>query len=586
MTLPRWRHVWVLVLAAFFTLHVPSSAFAQGGASQALIDGDRAAAAGKWEEALAAYEKAHQVDPTATTARKRADALYRLERTVAAFEAYEQLLKDHGSTLARGDKDTALKRRDELRDKTGTIKVNVSETGAQVTVDEQVVGTSPLPAPVRRLVGKHSVKVEKPGFEPFATEVTLGPNGAVSVDATLKVISNAGTVSVKVKGGEPLTVVIDGQEVGPAPFTGPLSPGKHVVGGRSQTLFAPNVDVEITTGETSEVELTAERGGGTLEVRVDGNEGDIYIDGAKVAEGTFKGQLSEGEHALAVKRAGYDDFEKKVTIVAGEVRSETVTLRKATDGGTGPVGEEKPFEEGSFTFDGLYGGLQIIGMFSPTGSGNTLQRSCDVVGATSCEGGTPMGGGLGFYIGYAFRPVGLELFAVGAADVFEPTARFDGETGSEINPLVAAPARNEDFIVGRFGGGGAVRLRLLFPIDRFRVTAAIGAGLAYRRLLMGRDSTADDGATSSIAPDGVDYLSGVLSMELAGQVRLGGTTSLALGANLWLEHAGDGVATAADDNVVLAKEGSIPQPQATPAYELAAGTQLFIGPFIGLQFGP
>lgn len=581
MTQGGWRILWIVTIAVFSALPVSTVAMAQT-AAQDLIEGDRAASAGKWEEALAAFEKAHAASPTATTARKRANALYQLKRTIVAYEAYEALLKEHGSTLARGDKDTALKRRDELRDMTGTIKINVSETGAQVSVDEAVIGTSPLNAPVRVLVGKHSVKVSKPGYDAFAAEIAVGANAAVSVDASLKAISNAGTVTVTVKGGEALTVVIDGAEVGPAPFTGPVGPGEHTVSGKSRTLRAAPVSVSIETGETSTVELVAERGGGTLEVRIDGNQGDIYLDGEKVGAGTFKGELSEGEHELVVKRAGYEDFEKKVTITAGEVQGETVTLRKATAGST----EEPADEEGAWRFDGLYGGFQLIGMFAPTGSGNTLETSCDVLGATSCTGGTPMGGGLGLYMGYAFAPVGLELLAVGSGDVTSPLASFDGSTGSDINPLVASPAREEEFIVGRFGGGGAFRLRLLFPIDRFRITGAIGAGLVYRQLLMGRDTVAADGAESSVAPDGVDYLSGVLSIELAAQVRLGGTTALALGANLWLEHAGDGVATAPSNDVVLAKAGSIPQPQATPAYDLAAGTQLFIGPFLGLHFGP
>ena len=56
-------------------------------------------------------------------------------------------------------------------------------------------------------------------------------------------------------------------------------------------------------------------------------------------------------------------------------------------------------------------------------------------------------------------------------------------TGSDINPLVASPAREEAFTIGRVGGGGALRLRVLVPIDRFRVTGALGAGMAYRHLL-------------------------------------------------------------------------------------------------------
>ena len=54
----------------------------------------------------------------------------------------------------------------------------------------------------------------------------------------------------------------------------------------------------------------------------------------------------------------------------------------------------------------------------------------------------------------------------------------------------------------------------------------------------------------------------------------------------WLEHASDDAITAAQGDVLLTGNGGIPQPHATPAYDLANGTQFFLGPFAGLQFGP
>lgn len=579
-----WRLAWMLAAAAFLALtFAPAVVLAQ---ADDIKKGDSAASSGNWEEAYVAYDKAHKAAPTAETSRKRANALYKLKRTVDAFEAYEQLLRDHGKDLARGDKDTALKRRDELRDKVGAIKVNVSETGAQITLDGKVVGKSPLPAPLNVLVGKHKLEIEKPGFQAFSQEVDVAAKATVSVDASLKAVSDGGTVNVKVRGGEALTVVIDGKEMGPAPFTGKLAPGTHEISGRSQTLSAPVVTVEVKTGETAQVELVAGPAGGTFEVRIDGGKGEIFIDGKKVGSDTFKGEVAPGEHTLVVKRDGYEDYEKTVNIKSGETLSESVTLRKAA---AGEVDEgDEDWREEDWTFDGIYGGLQFIGMFQPAGSGSSMDLNCDVLGATTCDAGTPMGGGFGLYIGYAFAPVGLELLAVGSGDVTSPLVTYDGTTSSTINPLVSTPARDEEFIVGRFGGGGAVRLRLLYPIDRFRITGAIGAGLVYRQLLMGREGRTPDGYESSHTPDGVDYLSGVLSIELGGQVRLGGTTSLALGFNLWLEHAGDGVTTEGDESKVLAKDGAVPPalPHATPGYDLASGTQLMIGPFLGLQFGP
>ncbi len=577
-----WGVTWILAVAAFLMLSaMPETVRAQGDAA-AMQQGDKAASAGKWEEALVAYDAAHKAKPTAQSSRKRANALYKLNRTVDAYEAYEALLREHGSRLARTDKDLALKRRDELRRKTGTLKINVSETSAQISVDGKVIGTSPLTAPVRTTLGKHLVAIEKPGFERFTKEVEVSGSGSMSVDANLQV-TRGGTVSVTIQGGaEVLTVIIDDQEVGPSPYTGPLSVGSHKVSARSQTLSTATVTIDIQMGSTTGVELVTRRAGGTLTVRIDGGKGDIFVDGEKVGSDSFEGEVAEGEHTLVVKRDGYEDFEAKFTMVSGQVRGESVVLRKATSG-DGSTGQ---YDEGAWTFNGVYGGLQLVGMFAPGGAGTTMDNSCDVLGATSCDGGSPMGGGLGFYVGYAFDPVGLEFLGLGSAGTFSPSVNFDGVQGSDINPLVSSPARDEAYTIVRAGGGGAIRLRLLYPIDRFRITGAIGAGMVYRKLLMVRDGTTPDGYTSTFKADTIDYLSGVLSVELAGQVRLGGTTSLVVGGNLWLEHAGDGAATQASSNERFVKEGSPPLPHATPAYNLASGSQLFIGPFLGVHFGP
>jgi hypothetical protein len=360
-----------------------------------------------------------------------------------------------------------------------------------------------------------------------------------------------------------------------------LLPGPHTITGRSATQIAAAVTIEVKDGVDATVELVPGAAVGTLEVRALPEEAQVSVDGKPAAKTPVRVEVAEGEHEITVSLEGYETVKKKVKVGAGEVFVETVSLRKAT---AGAVVEtiEKPW-----SFNGLYGGIQLVGMFEPGGSGNTLEDSCEVTGATSCESGTPMGGGLGGFIGWAFAPVGLELFVLGAGDVVFPKASFDGQSGSEINPLVAAPAREEEFTIGRFGGGGAARIRLLFPIDIFRITGAVGAGLSYRQMLLGRDTKTESGATSSIGSEsGEGYLSGVLSIDLGGEVLIAGTTTFMLGASLWLEHAGDGVPTAARDDVVLTKDGEIPAPQATPAYDMAAGTQVFIGPYVGFQFGP
>lgn len=578
----RGLRVLLAICVALSLWFVAPGAFAQPAVAQKLmVEGDRAGQAGQWEAALAAYQKAHAASPSGATQLRVANALYKLGRVVEAHDAYDKLVQDKTAVLLAGDKKLAQERLIELKGKTGTIALKVNEAGATVTVDGAAAGTTPLANPVRVAAGTRKVTVAKAGFVTVEKSIDVAGRGDATLDVKLEVEVKGGKLTVTVKGAEGFTVLVDGLEVGPAPWTGTVTPGAHKVSAKSGALSAADVSVDVKEGDTQSVELVPAAGPGSLEVRVETPKAEIFVDGAKVGDETYKGELAAGEHDLKVTAEGFAPFEKKVTIVSGEIVAETVALRKAA---AGAIVEKI---ESPWTFDGLYGGFQIIGMFEPTGSGSSLDDSCDSTGATSCETSMPMGGALAGYIGWAFAPIGLELFLAGAADVSQPKAIFDGSTGSEVNPLVAQPPREESFTIGRFGGGGAFRLRVLYPIDIVRITGAIGAGLAYRHMLLGRETVTDSGATSDAGnQDGTGYFTGLMSLELGVQILMAGTTSFTIGANLWLEHAGDDVSTPARNDVFLTQEGEIPIPQATPSYDMASGTQFFVGPFIGIHAGP
>jgi hypothetical protein len=264
------------------------------------------------------------------------------------------------------------------------------------------------------------------------------------------------------------------------------------------------------------------------------------------------------------------------------VHTETVALRQSV---LGQAGVKSWIETPDA--DGLYGGVQLLAAFQPSGSGTTLADACDTTGATRCKPGSVKGGGLAGYIGWMFTPLGLELALLLSGDVVQPEASFDGVTGSEINPILAAPARDERFTIGRVGGGAVVRARFAYSVSRFRFSAAAGPGLAYRYLMLTRDTDAVGGASGEVASPGASYVSPMLSIELAGQLRLGRSTALALGVTSWFEHAGDGVKSEPRNNAALFSPSGTPvAAQATPEYDMANGTQWFIGPFVGLAFGP
>lgn len=319
-----------------------------------------------------------------------------------------------------------------------------------------------------------------------------------------------------------------------------------------------------------------------LDVSVADGQGAIHIDGRPVGEGSFRGSMSPGRHRIKVTREGYEPFESVVVLEPGEVRSESVSLRPSV----GFVA----FQSGSATeardAHGLYGGVQLLGAMQPTGSGTTLEDACPTTGATTCSAGTVFAAGLLGYVGWLFHPIGFEAALLASADMVQPTASFDGEHGSEINPIVASPAREEKFTIGRFGGGAALRARVSYSTPSVRFSVAAGPGFSYRVLAFRRTTRADGGLEGETAQAGAHYFSPLLSLETSAHFRITKSFALAAGIHTWLEHAGKDTVSRAKQNTYLIGPDSRPLPQATPAYHLANGFQWYVGPFLGVAFGP
>ena len=319
-----------------------------------------------------------------------------------------------------------------------------------------------------------------------------------------------------------------------------------------------------------------------LTITVEGEIGTIWLDGARVGEGAYSGTVAAGTHALRVSRPGYGEHVTTLTLAAGEVRSESLALTRsvglaAYDPGAAVVPSS----------DGMYGGVHLLAAFVPSGAGTTFEDSCDRIGATRCDPGSSLGGGLSGFVGFMYSPVGLELAMLVSGDRVSPSARFDGETGSELNPVVASPARREAFDIYRVGGGGALRIRVVQDVSRFHFSFAAGPGFMYRFLGMTRETDAEDGRSGRYVDAGASYVSALLSLEAAASMRIGPTTALSLGLTSWIEHAGDKTRSEPENRTLLTGDqaNQRPTPQATPPYDLANGPQWFLGPFVGLTFG-
>lgn len=575
----RWL---VPLLVCSLALSTAGASYAQSVDAKAeMAAAAKAARAKDWSRALGSYQAANKASPSAEALEGIANAHYQMKQEGEAYAAYSEWLETYGAKAPAGKKAAAEARLKELAQKTGALTLEVSEPGANVTIDDRPAGVSPLSAPVRLSAGPHRVHVAKDGFLPFDASPNVVAGGAATLAVKLEAQSTKGRLVVREKTSQPIRVFVDGVDRGDAPWTGEVEAGPHEVLGKSPTLASAPERVTVERGKETAVELVASATTAPLKIATSDGKGLIYVDGKLVGEGSFSAEMPAGRHQLRVTREGYDPFEEEIVLQNKEPLARSITLKLASTIETGPV------QAATRPLEGIYGGFQLMGMLGLGGNGNAVQKLCDgqhPAELASCDGGTNTGAGLGGFIGHHWDPVGVELFLLAQYDQQSPELVWNA---SSVDPGIGPdPARTESFRVRRLGGVAAARVRLTFQGERLRFSAAGGLGLATRSLFLTRDTTlaADPSVTDKLVTDGQGYLSLALSLEPTIQYRLTETTALMGGLSLLVENP-----TSLDDVPRTPPEGNHrlgPSGLSTPAYELASGTQTWMGLFVGMMFGP
>jgi hypothetical protein len=108
---------------------------------------------------------------------------------------------------------------------TGTLTVTVVQEGAEVYVDEQLVGTSPV-APQELPPGTHTVRVRMPGYSEYSDVITVERGAVADMPVELFALSEALSITTTPPGAH---VFVDGNFMGQTPVEVDLVDGTHSV---------------------------------------------------------------------------------------------------------------------------------------------------------------------------------------------------------------------------------------------------------------------------------------------------------------------------------------------------------------------
>jgi hypothetical protein len=204
-----------------------------------------------------------------------------LRHYAKAVTNIDRYLAEGGAVLTDQDRADAKSLRDTLAAFTAPITITVSEPDAEVLLDGDVVGHSPLKGPIVADIGERHFIVRKPGFTDFTT--TLKVSMAVAIDA--KLVKETHEARLDVRAPDGAAIKIDGNSVGVGTWGGVLPSGGHTLNVSAPRMRAYQTEITLLDNQPRTVDVALEpeaKGGVPAWVWI---VGGVVVAGGAVAGG-------------------------------------------------------------------------------------------------------------------------------------------------------------------------------------------------------------------------------------------------------------------------------------------------------------
>lgn len=178
-------------------------------------------------------------------------------RVLAAVEKYQ---KEGGALLTDQDRQDAEELTATVRTLVSTLRLTIDEPGAEVYVDGEKIGETPLAAAPLVDVGTRKIRVVKPGFKDFEQVEQVA--GATEVKITVKLEKDIHEGRLIVEAAPADAIAVDGKLMGTGRWDGVLPSGGHVLKVSAPKKITYQSEVLIQDGVTRRVPITlqAEKG--------------------------------------------------------------------------------------------------------------------------------------------------------------------------------------------------------------------------------------------------------------------------------------------------------------------------------------
>lgn len=211
---------------------------------------------GDYAGALVKFSSAYEQSKDPRLLYNMASVEKSLRHYAKALGHLRQYAKDDGKTLTEQDKKEAEELIKVMDSFTAKLLVNVDEPGADVTIDDEAIGKSPV-EPVVVDIGTRKLRVHKDEFEDFTKELPVGGAAQVAVEVKLVKIVHEGRLVVKASNNG--TISIDDKVVGAGQWAGALPSGGHTLKVTAPKMRVYQTEVLIQDKQARDVAVTLEQ---------------------------------------------------------------------------------------------------------------------------------------------------------------------------------------------------------------------------------------------------------------------------------------------------------------------------------------
>jgi PEGA domain-containing protein len=210
-------------------------------------DGDYSGAFTKLEAAYVASKDPRLLWNMAACAK----ALRHYARVIELLERY---LAEGAAMIGTDEREATRQLVETVREFVNELRLEVQPEGVDVWVDGSKLATTPLGRPLWLDMGKRQLRLEKQGYQAYATELDLAGGKSVDLKVTLTPELHEGTL--RVVSDASAVISIDGHVVGTASWSGPLASGVHRVSVSASGKQSYDTDVIVKDHDTGALHVS------------------------------------------------------------------------------------------------------------------------------------------------------------------------------------------------------------------------------------------------------------------------------------------------------------------------------------------